>query len=444
MLIALFFLWLFFALIISVFDIKLSLGLMITYRLLVPYSSFGFASIPIEYNYVLLMIFFIYIFRESFIKSESFDYTLIKPLAIFSVFVVIGSFFSDGVDLTYQLSILRTYIIGFFILPVMLWQICKTKSDVNYFARIILVSIIIMLIYGVYCFVTGTNPYITSLSLLFNTKDNNEVFSEMERGGLIGKIQSTTSHPMLWSAILSMTLFASYVFWINKKNYTYFIFLVVLIFNLFVCNVRTGIISAILGVALLFTHFSTRAKLISLSIIVFVLMLSIDTSLFGRYQPFIDSIIYFNDPNQSVGGSSLEMRLIQLGGAVSLWDQGGIVFGNGFGWCGNYYALYGDHPILLGFESIIYVLLIENGLLGVFMYGFLYFSLYKINWNLYVSLTKRQKTEFWLINSFITSYIIFIIITGQFGFNIFLIFLVLMLLKVRLNLKNDDTESPEP
>jgi len=416
---------------------------MIAYRFLIPYSSFVFASIPIEYNYILLMIFFIYLFRESFLNRESFDYTIIKPFAIFSVVILIGSFFSEGVDFEYQLSILRSYMIGFFLIPIMLWQVCKTKSDINYFTRIILVSITIMLIYGVYCFFTGTNPYITSLSILFNAKDNNEVFSEMERGGFIGKIQSTTSHPFFWSVILSMAIFASYSFWIIKKSYTYYIFLALLIFNLFVCNVRTGIVATAVGTALLFNQFSVRSKLISLSVIIFIFLFSIDTSIFGSLQPIIDSIIYFNDPHKDVGGSSLEMRMVQLGGAITIWQQGGILFGNGFGWCGYYYAFYGDHPILLGFESIIYVILIDNGVLGILLYVFLFYSFYKINWNLYTGSVYKKKTEFWIINSFITSYIIFIVMTGQFGFNIFLIFLVLMLLKIRLTILNDDEQHTE-
>jgi hypothetical protein len=443
MLIALFFIWLFSAIIVSMFDIKLSLGLMIAYRLLVPYSSFVFSSIPVEYNYILLLIFCIFLFKEVFLNNERIDYTIIKPLVIFSVLIIIGSFFSYGIESAYQLSILRSYIIGYFLIPVMLWHVCKTKSDINYFARIILISITFMLIYGLYCFFTHSNPYITTLSSLFNMQDNNEIFSDMERGGLIGKIQSTTSHPFYFSVILSLTLFGSYSLWDKKKGYVYFFFLVLLLINLFVCNVRTGIVASALGVAFMFTHFSMRIKILSITVIIAILLLSVDTSIFGKFQPFIDSIIYFNDSEKSTRGSSLETRLLQLGGAVSLWEQGGILFGNGFGWCVNYYTLYGDHPILLGFESIIYVIIIENGVLGIFLYIYLFYSFFKINRDVYILTQNENKTNFWLINSMIIAYISFSIITGLFGFNIFLIFLILMLLKVRINSQNDDTESIE-
>jgi len=440
MLIAVFFVILFLALVLSVFNMKYSLGLMIAYRLLVPYSSFQFSSIPIEYNYILLLIFCIFLFRVAFLNHEPFDRRIIMPFAIFTFIIIIGSFFSDGVDFTFQIASLRSYIIGYFLIPIMLWQVCKTKSDFNFFARIIIICLSIMLIYGLFCFLTGQNPYIAALSELFNKQDNNEIFSEIERGGLTGKVQSTTSHPMLWSVVLSLIIFASNSLWLRKKNYTFYIFVALVLFNLFVCNVRTGIVATVIGLAILFTQFSFRYKLISISFILVLLLLSADTSIFGSFQPFVDSIIYFSDTDKNVGGSSLEMRMVQFGGAVSLWEQGGILFGNGFNWCGNYYALYGDHPILLAFESIIYVIIIENGVLGIIIYGFLFYSFYKINWDLYLSLQKKNKTEYWLINSLITTYIIYIMITGLFGFNFFLIFLVLMYVKNRLTLINDDEQ----
>lgn len=439
MLIGIFFIWLFTAVIVAFFDIKASLGLMISYILLVPYSSFEFSSIRVEYNYILLFIFLIYIFRTTLLNSESYDLTIIKPLAVFSILIFIGSFFSTGVDFSYQLTILRSYIIGFFFIPIMLWQVCKTKSDFSYFTRIVLVCFAIMLIYGGYCFLVGQNPYVATLSALFNKQDNNEIFSHIERAGLIGKIQSTTSHPMMWSVFLSLVLFASYSFWVEKKSYTYYVFVLLVVFNLFVCNVRTGIVASAIGMALLFTNFSFRSKLISLTVIIAILLLSIDTSIFGSFQPYIDSIIYFNDPNKNVGGSSLDMRMLQFGGAVSLWDQGGLLFGNGFGWCANYYALYGDHPILLGFESIIYVVLIENGVLGIIAYGFLFYSLFRINRNLYIQSENFHKVEFWLNNSLIVTYIIYVIITGVFGFSLFLILLTLLFIKTRLAIIYDET-----
>jgi hypothetical protein len=203
--------------------------------------------------------------------------------------------------------------------------------------------------------------------------------------------------------------------------------------------VRSGIFAFILGMAYLFTHFSLRLKLFSLSVIVFMLAISIDTSLFGKYQPLVDSMIYFNDPAKSYGGSSLDMRLLQLDGAISLWEKGGIIFGNGFGWCGYYSAQYGDHPVLLGFESILFVMIIENGIMGIILYGFVYLSFFRINYLVYKKAKIIQKMEYWIITSYLISYIIFILVTGMFGFNLFLIFLVIMFLKILL--KNKETSS---
>jgi hypothetical protein len=321
----------------------------------------------------------------------------------------------------------------------MIWQTCKQKSDVDYFIKIVLVCLTIMGIYGIYCFLTGQNPYISLLSEIFEKQDNNEIFSEMERGNLIGKIQSLTSHPMLWSVLLCLSLFSIFVFIDSDKLAVKYSLFAILLFNLFVCNVRSGLYALVIGTVFFFTQFSIRSRLIGFAIIFILLFMSIDTSIFGKFQPFVDSIIYLNDSSKEIRGSSLEMRFAQLGGAFELWNEGGILFGNGFGWCVNYYAEYGDHPILLAFESIVYVIIIDNGVLGILLWGFLFISFFRINYLIWTKTSKQNKKEYWLINSFLISYLIFVIATGIFGFNYFLIFLTLMLLRMLLKNQNDES-----
>jgi hypothetical protein len=371
------------------------------------------------------------------LRREAFDLTIVKPFLIFILFIFIGSFFSPGVDFYDQLSSLRSFILKNFLVPIMLWQVCKDKSDVNYFFRIIIACLLIMCLYGIFCSISGHNPYLATLSNLFDKQDNNIVFSQGERSSIIGKIQSTTSHPMLWSVILCMTLFSSYILFGVKKNVVFYTFIALVLINLLICNVRTGIVASILGMAFLFTHLSLRYKVLGIFLVILILAVGIDTSIFGKYQPFVESIVYFNDANKNIGGSSLDMRITQLGGAILLWKDGGIIFGNGFGWCENYYNLYGDHPILLGFESIIYIILIENGILGIIIYGFLFYNFFRMNYLVNKESENKNRLEFWLINSFIIAYIVFIIVTGFFGFNFFLIFLVLMFLKIISTDKNE-------
>ncbi len=428
-------LWLLLAVAVAVFDIKASIGLIIAYLLLVPYSTFVYSFATIEINYIILLIFVLFVLKEGLNRKETFDFSLAKPFLIFCLFLLVGSLlssiYSASLGLGSQLSYIRRFSIINFLIPIMLWHMCKNENDVFYFVRIIFVCMFIMGLYGIYCFVTGFNPYVTGLSVLFAVQNNFDILGVIERAGLGGKIQSTTIHPMAWSVLLVMTLYASYIFFKTKSTILFYLFVVLIAFNLFVCNVRSGIVAFFVGLFFLFPRYSSRSILIVLFIVLLVFIIGIDTSIFGDYQPFIDSIIYFNDPEKNIGGSSIELRISQLEGAIDLWINGGLLFGNGFGWCTDYNITYGDHPVLLAFESIIYRIIIESGLLGIILWVWFAYRLFKLNHSFCYSNEKKLRFDYWLNNSFIISYIVFDIVTGIFGFNFFLIFLVLMIKNVR-------------
>ena len=88
----------------------------------------------------------------------------------------------------------------------------------------------------------------------------------------------------------------------------------------------------------------------------------------------IDTLIY-QDSNLDKG-SSVSMRTAQMAGAVILWEKSPII-GNGYNYIfvdlnwkkGTY------HGKMAGFESIVYSLLIERGIVGIFVYVIFFFVL---------------------------------------------------------------------
>jgi hypothetical protein len=198
-------------------------------------------------------------------------------------------------------------------------------------------------------------------------------------------------------------------------------------FNLFICNVRSGIFAFLAGLVALFARTSVRSKLILFSFILIFLLIGLDTSIFGKYQPFVDSIVYFSDAGKKIGGSSFQTRLSQLEGAINIWISGGLIFGKGFGWCANYYETKGDHPVLFGFESVIYRILIDSGVIGIILWSWLFYSFFHLNYSVCFNPHPNFNISYRIIESLIVSFITFLIVTGVFGLNYFLIILVLVI-----------------
>jgi hypothetical protein len=435
----LFFLWLLLAVVLSIFNIKYCVSILIAFRLLVPYSSFSIFGIPIEFNYILLLCFLIFLLKQ-YLKKEVLSIIFIKPFALFSLLVFISSLFATSLPFSQQLGFLRTFIISNFLLPIIIWQSFKNEKDIKLLINTLIICLFVMCIYGFYCFYISSNPYVAYLSIIFGTIDLNSVFADVERGGIIGKVQSTTFHPFLWNVILCISLFAVSISLGFKKRKLLCLFLIVILLgNLLISGTRSGLIACLSGFMLLVLFLPGRLKVYSSLFFVLILIVGLDTSIFGKYQPIADSILFFNNQEKNIGGSSLDMRLEQFNGAIDLWNTGGYIFGNGFGWCNNYYAVNGDHPVLLAFESIIYTALIDNGILGICIWSYLFIYLFLLNHRFYCASRRFYKRDYWIINSFIFSYLVYILITGVFGLNIFLVFLTLIFKqsKIKLDLLND-------
>jgi hypothetical protein len=413
------FIWLVGAVAVSLYNVKYGVALIIAYLLLVPYSSFTDAIVAIEFNYIVVLIFGIFIVKSFVLNKEPFDPALARTFGIFIAVLFAGSIFSE---LAFNIKVTHLYRFVLFncLTPVILWHSIKDQRDVYMFAWIILVCFFIMSLYGIYCFISQSNPYVVLMSVLFNKDNNFDVFADSVRGGLEGRVQSTTFHPFFWSVSLVMMMYFSYLVLRDRMRIVQFVTLGLLSFNLLICGVRTGIVAFFIGVTVVMFRSINMVKATMVFLLFFVVAQNIDTTIFGQYQGFAESIIYIFDSDKNIKGSSIELRLDQLGGAIELWINGGVVFGNGFGWCDNYYGTRGDHPILLGFESLLYKIIIDSGIVGIIIWSWLFYSFYRMADR--INSTSNSKKIFM---GFLISFIVFVLATGIFGMNLFLILLVL-------------------
>jgi hypothetical protein len=135
---------------------------------------------------------------------------------------------------------------------------------------------------------------------------------------------------------------------------------------------------------------------------------------------YIQSIFDFKGSNELANGSNFSMRTNQLLAAFREMGRNPII-GNGYSWHSYYLQTFGDHPDLLAFESLIFTVLCNSGILGVAVWlGYLFLLCFLPFRYL------KQKEDIYIIVSFVFYYIAYACVTGDFSGYFFLWFYTIM------------------
>lgn len=246
-------------------------------------------------------------------------------------------------------------------------------------------------------------------------------YSAPGRGRLFGRISSVFYHPMRYAFFLGLSFFYIYLLRLRSKikKVPYLLFLFLIGSNVLICGVRS-LLAALIGALTLSAIMMRNIRYIF--IFISFLIISFFVISLTPLSGYIDSIVSPQKSDTEISGSSLDMRLNQLDGALyEIRDN--VILGKGYGWNRYYQKNNGDHPVLLAFESLLFVILCNNGLLG-FIVWFIYFVIYYK----YVNsrfLNLKEKT---LFKSIMCFYIIFSFITGEYEYMwFFVLFFTFML-----------------
>ena len=108
--------------------------------------------------------------------------------------------------------------------PIVIWNIFKSEKDLRMLYMVIIISATIMSFYGLYCFVTSSNPYITFLDTYFGRMDFVSVYLTLSRSGFQGKVQinDTSSYGMGGSIIYVYLFHKAYLYETKKISLSIF------------------------------------------------------------------------------------------------------------------------------------------------------------------------------------------------------------------------------
>lgn len=236
----------------------------------------------------------------------------------------------------------------------------------------------VICIYGVFNYITKSNPY----DLLIQSTYKSTSFFSYYANDIRFRINSTTAHPIYYGYLLGTIIIYILAYLYNKgeTNKTTIITLSLLIINLLLTNSRTPLVVFIIGlIALSFFSLSIQKKL--QNILLLTLLSLVSYSFIPFVQEQVDnSLDIFITGGTKSDGSSMEMRNTQLLASLDQFNKSPIR-GNGLsyieedlGWNNKNKDVDSDFA---GFESYIFQLLIEQGLIGIIITFALFLSIYR-------------------------------------------------------------------
>ena len=416
--------WLICIIALCFIKLKWAVALFLAYIMLVPYINLGIPGLGTGDN-VIRLIMLMCSLKELLKKHRSFNF---KPLVPFIVYFLVSLLmipFQSGEPTSTMLTNWRKDLMNILLLPLVIWNVfIIDKSSLKLFKNTMLICIIVSVGYGLFLTqLEGVNPYVMYFSQF---REDLYVFESYYQasgqGRLFGRISSVYFHPMAFALFLGFSII--YLFYVRKslKWYVFIIILFLTILMSLLCGVRS--VLGGLFVAFIYYLFTQKSfKLLILSCVCGLFFL-VFISFLPELSTYLGSMIHISNDGGEFRGSSVEMRVEQLIGAIEEASKNPL-FGLGYKWTDYYVNLKGDHPICLAFESLAFVVICNSGIIGVLLWVYMILWYFRINknmnlWNLSV------------INSMMVFYISYSIITGEYGYmKTFLIFYILLLGEAR-------------
>lgn len=299
----------------------------------------------------------------------------IGVILFFITYTVALAFFAPEEPFLAQIKFLVKKVFEIFFLGVLVSFYVKTPKSVSRFVTLTYQFLIVMGIYGIFEYVIRSNPFISIMSQTFREGiATGSSFSEESRGVLSSRISGFTNHPLNWGQIhlllvSFLPLFRKYI-----SNKTFYIVVVLSSINVLFSGSRSALVPlAIYWLG--YFYLANKANFIRLMGYCIILSLFIfvgATFLNSEAMDTIKAYIFFWDDelrkNAGIAGSSLQMRLDQMDNAIYFIGKTSVFCGFGYGFVSN---MPDDHYLrefLLGFESIVLKLLVEQGVLGLIFY----------------------------------------------------------------------------
>lgn len=376
-------------------------ALFLAYSFLIPYCKIGFGELVLQQNLVNTIVLF-----AVWNRTHKLDLKPFYAFLVFYVLILIEIPFTDGVSSSFQLDRWRSAIMVNLFVPIALWNIRKIDNVYSHIRKSLIVVIIIATIYGLFLTtMKGINPYSMFFHSLKGVEYSIDWYSASDR--LFGRISSVFLHPMHFGMFLGCA--SIYVLSIRNKirPILYYVLLLLIFTNFITCGIRSVLFSSLITL-IFFLSASGKIKYV-FGIIILASIFSLIVYFTPELNQYFSDVSNISDQS-NISGSNLDMRLSQLEGCFrEIKDC--FIFGKGHMWHENYMMKNGTHPIILAFESLVFIIICDYGIFGFFIYGIMLLILFYT--------IKKHINDSWnrlLLKCYIVFYLSYSTITGDYAY----------------------------
>lgn len=358
--------------------------------------------ITLTQSSISIFCFIIYIFKNAKYISPVIRRGVYPFIFYFMSFLLIMPFQNNVFFDFWRLNIFEVVTWGIIIYT-------ETLKDTSFglvFRKAFIGISMITVLYGFVLFFLprGLNPYRLYLQIIGVSEYLSDYSDDINRS--MGRIFSTWSHPLYYNFYLGSFFLIVLSLKNNINKALWYAVSAIILFNILTSGVRTTMVVLIPCVCILFIK-KIKLKTLILGAIISISAVNVVYIISDKYSDYLLSIVD-SKKSESVG-SNMDMRLEQLEGSVDC-IKGNPIFGNGYNWTDYYKLKFGAHPKAITFESLIFVIIADSGLIGFFIWIIFIILLIKLTKSNFVRTDDRL-----VMYSLIAFFITFTIITGLYS-----------------------------
>jgi len=339
------------------------------------YSAPGLPQLFLETfmtTFMLMCVSFNFMSNESKAISNTIQFPLKKPFFIFIAILYLSTLMYSPLPFFQLASILYNQTLNNFLFVYLLWRELKTWRDIQFFVKGIMIVSSIAIAYG---FFERFNDFNNPL-MLYESTLNHKMDFELGEGivGVRGGRVSSIFYSSLGCGAYMAAVFA-FFYYINMRHKNLWnspklvkiIFMGGLFFILLFSNGRGAMLY--FAISLVFMLKLKSILRLSLFLPFFIIIF------YGWLEPYMFTIKSIADTDSvDTGGSTYAMRAVQFLTAFEIAkDSPWLGYGAG---AEAYWP--SQYPVLLGCESLWIKLLLSQGIIGIFSYIYLLYSLVKL------------------------------------------------------------------
>lgn len=354
-------------LVLMVVRLEWGMALFVIYSFCLPVKSIIIGPLSLPYN-----LFFIAMFLAAMrLKTGKSWKQRTKPLTpfiwLYMALLLLMPFAGSNQPIVNQFRWWVSDLLPSLAVPFAIWNLYLVdRNRLRVIIWALFMAIVIAIGYGLFvASLGGANPYLSLLLPMVGSEFNEYYAFERDDGRLFGRVSSVFVHPMTFGLFTSLSFwFVFYYFHPadnRKKVVCMSFFLLPITIMTLVSGVRSTIVGVLIGLIIYVYMNKPGAQLKTALLLLFVGLVIMNVN--EKLGDYVLSI-FNSGAAKDVSGSSLGLRLKQLYGCFNIIESN-MLLGMGYRWNNFYQNVYGDHPQVLAFESLLFVVLCSWGIIGV-------------------------------------------------------------------------------